>query len=83
MQLAPFHEKRNDLVSTRTNSADPNAIEENTVYIATVVPTKSDSDFMFCLLSHARETLYTKDAVIVWWLQSTSAQNSVHLYQAV
>ena len=28
-------------------------------------------------LSHAREPLYSNRAVIAWWLQSTSAQNSV------
>ena len=26
---------------------------------------------------HAREPLYLNSAVIAWWLQSTSAQNSV------
>ena len=26
---------------------------------------------------HARKPLYSKDAVIAWWLQSTSAQNIV------
>ena len=37
--------------------------------------------FSFCRLQrgpkHAREPLYSKGAVIVWWLQWTSAQKSV------
>ena len=35
-------------------------------------------DFIFNMDSlHAREPLYSKGAVKAWWLQSTSAQNSV------
>ena len=30
------------------------------------------------LYSHAGEQLYSNSAVIAWWLQSASAQNSVH-----
>ena len=31
------------------------------------------------LTHHTREPLYSKGAVIAWWLQSTSAQNSVQV----
>ena len=30
-------------------------------------------------INHAREPLYSNGAVIAWWLQSTRAQNSVHI----
>ena len=30
--------------------------------------------------AHAREPLYSNSAVIMWWLQSTSAQNSAPCY---
>ena len=39
-----------------------------------------DLDMDFRLFDNdAREPLYSNSAVIAWWLQSTSAQNNVHI----
>ena len=57
--------------ATKTNKAN----KMNAVYIEHVrrfIKTKTDHS------SHARDPLYSNSAVIAWWLQTASAQNSVH-----
>ena len=36
-----------------------------------------NTNLFACYNMHTREPLYSNSAVIMWWLQSTSAQNSV------
>ena len=71
-----YHKQTSKMTNKWGTQCSKHTVDVSDVYRA-IIETPHKWCFAGGSTLHAREPLYSKGAVIAWWLQSTSAQNSV------